>query len=479
MATEQEVDQSKFPTIRNATIGYNGLSVVAAKVLEEEDRDLRWPNCMATYKKMLKHGTIAPAVDYVTTMITRVPWFVKPAEGKEKEQEERCKIIKSMLNDMDDSWLVTIKNAASFVPFGFSVLEIVPRYRLKSRGSKYNDGYVGIKKLALRSQDTIIGFEYKNKGRDLQGIWQRVNIPAGKNEWTRTATDDGKTEVLLPIEKCLLFRNNPFKDNPEGTSPLNGVYRSWRYLIAYEENQSNSTANDVHGLKVLYMPPAYMSDDAPQEMKEVYDEYKDIMRNMHIGRESGIILPQMIDDISKEQFFKFEVINSTGQKSNDVRQIIQDYKKEIFTALYADFLIMGQEGGGSYSLSESKLSTVGMMIESKLNEIRDVLNHKLMPLIFSENKWETDEYPTFEFGEVDDVPLKDFADAFQKISATNGIPKTVPLINEVMQRLKFKYRVPDETSQEQLERLLMGGDSKSGQGLKDGLPSGTGKATGK
>lgn len=470
-------DEEKFPTLRNATIGYNGLSVIAGQVLEEEDRDLRWPQCIKTFKKMLKHGTVSPAVDYVQTMIARVPWYVKPAEGYEGEHKEYVKFLTSVMGDMDDSWLYTIKNITSFVPFGFAPVEIVPRYRLKSRGSKYNDGLIGLKKLALRSQDTLVGWEYKNKGRDFAGVWQRANIPAGIEDRQRINADGDKTKVLIPVEKLLLFRNNPFKDNPEGRSPLASIYRSWKYLTAYEENQANSVSNEVHGLRVLYMPPQYMAEEAPQQYKDVYEDYKNIMRNMHIGKESGIILPQIVDDISGEQFFKFEIINSTGQKANDVRAIIEDYKKEILTALYADFLIMGQEGGGSYALSESKLSVVELMIESKLEEIRDVLNHKLVPLLFRENGWEVDVYPTFEFGDVSDISLAEFAKAFQQVSATKGIPKVPSVINETLAKFGYTYRVPENISKEELFELLEGGDSGSGEGLSEGLGSGTGDGT--
>ena len=59
---------------------------------------------------------------------------------------------------------------------GFSVHEIVLRRRLKSKGSKYNDGYIGIKALPIRSQNTIInGFLYSDDGRKVVAIRQYLN----------------------------------------------------------------------------------------------------------------------------------------------------------------------------------------------------------------------------------------------------------------------------------------------------------------
>ena len=475
-------DPNNIPPISVKEVGWNGLSVLSGQVLEETDPNLKWPRCMFTYKKMLHDGTIAPAIDIFNTAIADVPWYVKAPKGYEKELAPKVAYLSSVMKDMDHSFLSFIKQATSYIHYGFAPFEIVLKYRLKSEGSRYNDGYKGIRKLALRSQDTVTGWEYRNKGRDLAGMWQLVNKPQSKansRRWQDAANlDRNATETLLPISKLLLFRNNPLKDSPIGVSPLNSIYTAWRYKVAYEESQAHGVNADVHGIKTLYLPPQYLKPDATADDKEVFAAYQKIMRNLHVGQESGIILPMVRDDIKGDKLFEFEIINSTGQKSYDVSKIIQDYKTEILTALYADFLILGQSGGGSFALSESKMSVVQIVIRSKLEEIRDVLNHKLVPLLFKENGWDLEVLPTFEFGQVSEVSLDEFSKAWQRISATMGIAKTVKNINYAAEKMGLPDMLSEDISEEELFNLLDGGKSKVGAGMQTGLSSGTGDASG-
>ena len=54
----------------------------------------------------------------------------------------------------------------------------------------------------------------------------------------------------------------------------------------------------------------------------------------------------------------------------------------------ASQLVLGQEGGGSYSLAESQSSISQMVIDARLIEIRDQLNHDLIPQLFRLNGWD-------------------------------------------------------------------------------------------
>lgn len=252
MAKDEELnplgsaDPNDLPPMRIRELGWNGLSVVSGQTLEECNPDLKWPRCQYTYKKMLSDSTIATAVNMFNAALADVPWYVEAPEGYEGDLSAETRYLETLRHDMEHSWLAFIKQALSYVWYGFAPFEIVGGYRLKESGSKYNDGYFRVRKLALRSQDTITGWEYKNKGRDLAGMWQLVNKPQSKaNNRTFTPrdpinSDNNKTETLIPIGKLLIFRNNPLKDSPIGTSPFNAIYKSFKYKVAYEENQAHS-----------------------------------------------------------------------------------------------------------------------------------------------------------------------------------------------------------------------------------------------
>lgn len=486
MAEDEELKElesaTDVPSINAREIGFTGLRVVRGQILEECEKELSWPWCQWTYKKMLRDGTIAPAVDYVQTWISSIPWDVKAPVGYEEELKGDVAFIKSIMKDMEHSWLEFIRNISSFVPKGFAVVEIVKRRRLKSKKSRYNDGRIGIKKLAFRSQDTISGWEYSKSGRDFEGVWQRVQKPTGKSPqkpYEIPNLVNGKYEILIPKDKILLFRNNPDKDNPQGNSPLNSVYEAWRYKKAFEETEANGVSADMNGFRVLYLPIQYLTPNASDDDKAALKYYKNAMRNIHIGKESGLILPQFRDE-SGNKAFEFEVKSITGTKSYDVNKIIGRYVKEILTALYADFLIMGQEGGGSFALSESKLQVVRMVIESKLNEIKNVLNHYLIPRIYEWNNMETEVYPEFVYGKISDISLDEFSKGIQRVGAVKLIPRTAKNVNAICEQLGLPDRLDEDATPEEIAEVLESSvrDTRGSEGMKSGMPSGTGNADG-
>lgn len=253
---------------------------------------------------------------------------------------------------------------------------------------------------------------------------------------------------------------------------------AWKYKTNLEEFQATGVSSDVRGLKVLYIPPRYMAEDASPEDKEVYAYYQRIMRNLHMNEQSGLILPQVLDD-QGEQYFKFDVISVTGQKAFDTTAIIASYKNEIISALMASQLILGQGGGGSFSLAESLQSISNMAIESKLIEIQDQLNHDLIPQLWALNGWDTSITPEFTFGDLVSPDLDVLSSFIQRVGAAGLLSQDPNTVNWIAGQANMPLPFTDTTiSVEQARESLTGFTSNAGEGMQEGLGSGTGKATG-
>lgn len=466
-------DGVAIPRLKLGQTSYNGLWTAAGQIVEECNSELRWPQCMQTYKKMAKDATIAPALNLVEMAIARVPWTVKIPEGYEDQLKDKAEFLRQVMNDMDHSWGSFIRQATSFNRFGFAPVEKVYRKRYKKNGSKFDDGRVGLRSLPLIAQDTVSSWEWDENGRHLSGLYQYSVEPGGKRINVRTSWK----EEFIPLKKFMLFRNNPLKNNPEGESPLKSVYMAWKYKTHLEEFQATGVSSDVRGLKVLYIPPRYMAEDASPEDKEVYAYYQRIMRNLHMNEQSGLILPQVLDD-QGEQYFKFDVISVTGQKAFDTTAIIASYKNEIISALMASQLILGQGGGGSFSLAESLQSISNMAIESKLIEIQDQLNHDLIPQLWALNGWDASVTPTFAFGDLVSPDLDVLSSYIQRVGAAGLIRKTPSTVAWLAEQANMPVDFALDVEQEDFEKLLTAYDSNAGEGMAEGLGSGTGKATG-
>lgn len=479
-----ESGANETPPLTLGETGFNGLVVLGGNVLEECQDELRFPEAIETYKKMAKDGAIAPALEMVERMIADVPWTVKIPKGYEEKLKDKAQFLLQNMNDMDHSWNSFIQQVVSFNRYGFSVHEKVYRYRKKDLGSKYDDNLIGIKRLPIRTQDSIASWVWTNNGRDIKGFNQYVNkiqsIEYDSSNgvgWSYVAnagrTADGTNIKFIPRKKYLHFLNSHLKDNPWGASPLNGCWKAWKYKTAMEEAEAIGVAQDANGFKVLYLPTQYLKPDATPEDKAVFEYYKKMMANAHVAKQSGVILPYFVDSQGNKQF-EFKIESITGQKSFDTNAIIQRYTLEILTCLFADFLSLGNNGGGSFSLAESKLSLIEMVIKSKLTEIADVLNFDLIPQLFALNGWDTDVTPYFAFGSPSKESLDEISKYVQRIRAVGMLPRTPKTINWILDALGVDERVDENISDEELAKLSGEDTSRSG----DGLASDTGGLNG-
>ena len=166
-----------------------------------------------------------------------------------------------------------------------------------------------------------------------------------------------------------------------------------------------------------------MSPDASPEEQAIYSYYMNVVRNIHNNQQAGLVMPSETDPDSKQPLFKFELMKSQGSKAYDTNAILARYDTQILISMFADLLQLGNNSMGSFALASSKSNLIAMAIEYRLKEIRDVLNFDLIPQTFKLNQWDDKDYPTFEFGDLDEVDIGEFASAIQRLSATNSIEK--------------------------------------------------------
>ena len=154
------------------------------------------------------------------------------------------------------------------------------------------------------------------------------------------------------------------------------------------------------------------------------------------------------------------------------------YNAEILTCLFADFLALGQQGGGSFALGETKVSIIEMGIQAALDEIKNQLNHQLVRTLFEQNGWDTTVMPEFVYGNVSKESLDEVSKFIQRTAAVSTFPRNRDTINWVMKQADIPYRVPDTMTQEELDAALGNMTSRSGDGMTEGLSSGTGTVDG-
>lgn len=462
---------SSIPRIKLGETGFLGLKQVDNKIYEEANKAFRYPQFIKTVNEMRNNPTVGSAMNVYKMFLTRVKWSIEPPVGATDVEKQRAKTFESMLEDMTEPWSDVISSMTTALEYGFSVNEIVLRRRLKKNGSKYNDGLVGIKKLPTRSQDTIAGWVFSEDGNELLEIEQSLAYVSNAYRYENRKDKNGN--ILLPIDKVLLYSVSKTKGNPEGNSIYKNIYLAYKQLTLLQEQQLISVAKDVQGILKITVPPRYLAIDASEEDKAVAVAFQQIIDNYNAGRQRGLLVPDVKDENGNSSF-GYDLMESKGSKKNDVESIIKGLQRDILQALSVDILQLGTDGG-SFALAESKSSILAIAIDSRLREISNVLT-KLIRVVYEQNGWETDKLPTFKYEDTEEVSLEDFSKAIQRIFSTSAVEVDRAVLNKIRVALGVDP-LPDDApvDKEALPAALTGETSKSGAGMGVGT-SGTGTA---
>lgn len=460
-------------------VGNTGLVVLGGNLFDECQKELRGKEAIRTFKKMEKDPSIAAALQYVDDKLAAAEWNVRIPEDYKDDPllQKQAEFLRQVKDDMVNDWKSFIVQAGSCGRYGSAIIEKVYRYRTKEKGSKYSDNLIGVKKLAIRPIETVDRFKFNKYNRDVLGFWQTINSSQIAAEGWGYAEQREMTTKYINRNKFMLFRHNPRNDSPLGTSPLIGVWQAYKLKQSYQESESISVAQDSNAFKLLFLPPEYMTADASEDKKMALEMYQKMLQNAHQARQSGMILPFVTDE-NGNKMFDFELKNVSGQKSYDVNKIIQRYNQEILLGLFADVLALGQSGGGSFSLSESKMSIIELAVKTRLEEIKSQINHDLVVQLFELNGWDTSVTPYFDYESPTQFSLDDVSKFVQRVAAVGMLPRVPAVINWILKSAGIDYVVPKDATPEELDEILTSFSSRSGDGMKEGMPSGTGENSG-
>lgn len=465
-----------IPRIKLGEQGFVGLNVHNKRILEETQRAFRYPFFIQTVNEMRHNPTVGSAMNVYRMMISRVKWDVEYPINATEQDKKRADAIRTMMHDMEgQSWSQFIEEVIPYLEYGFGIHEKVFRRRLKRNGSKYNDGLVGLKKLAPRSQDTISGWIFSDDGADLLAVEQTIDHLQNAYKFANRKNKDGK--IRIDRDKFLLFSASATKGNPEGNSIFKNIYLAFKQLTLLQDQELLGISKDIQGILKIAIPPRYLAPDASPEDQAAVAAFQTIIDNYNAGTQRGLLVPNMIDPESKLPLFTYELMESKGSAKYDTEGIIRRLQGDILSALSVDILKLGAEGTGSFSLAESKSSVLAIAIDYRLREIAEVLNNDLMRTLYEINGWDASNLPKFVYADVEEISLEDFSKAVQRIFSTNAIEMDRAVMNRIREILKVPAKPEgEEVDKDALPANMATMASKSGAGMEVGT---TGNGTAK
>ena len=455
--------------MRLSEMGYSGMSIFSGITQDEMYRELTFPNSLKTYKKMSYHTSINSCLNLYDNLISKVTWRVVPPPNATEKEKQEAEFINQCLQDMQTPLRRVIRDALSSNIYGFSVLEKVFYKRTKSNGSLYDDGKIGIKKIAHRNQESISNFVFSADGNEVIGVKQSLAGTNG-NRYTQA-----KTDVVIPRNKFILVTAGRNREDPYGVSPLRDAWLSYTYLVLTEEAEATGLQRDLSGTPLLRIPSQYLSADASPEQKQLYEGFKNIIRNIQVNNQSGLILPSDQSQETKSYLFDFNLLENTGNGKNFATDKIKQYfQNQIYTALGADVLLLGSSTGGtgSFALASVKNTMVGAATEAMLDGIVEAFQNDLIRHLYELNGMDATRMCKLDYENLHTPDLDNISRFLQRVGAVGLAPRTHDVVNYVLGTIGLDA-IPDDAD---LTELLGESTTRAGDGMKEGLGSGTGNA---
>lgn len=419
---------------RYGSVGYGQI------FYEEFLPELRGIRGVRVYTEMSDNDAMIGGILFTIEMLMRnVDFKIEPG-GDSAKDKEAAEFIESCMDDMENTWADTLSEILSFLPFGWSYHEIVYKRRAGKTSSpitnsKYKDGLIGWRKLPIRAQDTLAGWEYKEGTDDLVGMIQEA------------APDFDR--VTIPIEKALHFRTRSRKNNPEGRSILRTAYRAWYFKKRIEEIEGYGIERDLAGFPVLYGPTGMDLWDAEDpEMQKALAQAEAIVSSIRRDAREGLALP---GGYEQGTGWKLELVTSGSRRQFDTNAIIDRYDKRIATSVLADFIMLGQQQVGSFALADSKTKIFALAIGTYLDVICEVFNNQAIPRLIDINgdhfKGITD-YPRMTHGDIEETDLAQFASFIKDMIGAGVIAPDEGLEEEVRRVGGLPEKVENTAPQE-------------------------------
>lgn len=374
-------------------IGGSGLTRTGW-ISEEFLPQLRGLNGVKVYREMLDNDAVIGAFMVAIKLLLRtVEWRLDPADESAAAQEAVDFVQGALFEDMDQPFGDFIAEVLSFLGYGYDLHEIV--YKIRggpdaagiTRRSKFDDGLVGIRKLAHRAQDTIIRW-YWDDDMNIAGVQQML-------------PDSGFADI--PAEKLLHFRTETTKGNPEGRSILRNSYVGYVRKNTIESAEGRSALRAA-GVVQFRIPAKYMDPSASDDEKAVYVQYQALAASLAQDRQGAVIIPSDVDEQGKP-FFELSYVTTQDRKPSDMTKIIERIDKRIAASVLADFILLGQQAVGSFALSSDKTELFGHSLKAYLGIIQDQLQNTLLPRLWKMNSFDPELMPKLMPGSVQPTSL--------------------------------------------------------------------------
>jgi hypothetical protein len=286
----------------------------------------------------------------------------------------------NIFHGMTTCWSKVLEQTLTMYENGKAVFEPVWEQRewapKKTNSAANRKQYTMLRKLAYRPSSTLGKVEYDDNGGPVSIVQTAIGT-------------DGKTrEVVIPIEKLVIFTIEP-QAGIEGMSLLRSAYKHWFYkdkLYAIDAIQK-----ERHGIGV---PDIEVSPAAsPEDITAAHE----LGRNLRTNEYSYIVRPAALKVSFAE--IKGNLVNALESADHHDNMIMKN--------IMVQFLNMGLSSSGGRATGATAMDMFLKSMRHIANSICEVLNLYVIPNLVAYN-FDTDQFPQVKvrnLGEAKDLQM--------------------------------------------------------------------------
>lgn len=395
-------------------MGSSGTTIFSGYFDEEYLADLKGQPAADKYDQMRRNDArVRMCLAAVSNPIRSASWEIQAAQDADENQERQKELVEHILfSDLNKTWQELLSEILSFIAFGHSVFELVDKVVLDH--PKFGS-YNGLSQIGFRSQRTL---------------WRwNLNKETGKIEsLEQTVYGDLDRQVLIPGDRLLVFSLEKEGDNYEGISGLRACYGSWYRKQVYLKLMAIGIERNAVPTPKVKFPPNFPASE----------QWSQLVANLEAltsHQQNYLLYPNTVE-------IDFNTNNFDPEK---VKEAIKFENEEMSFAFLQNFLLLGQQGSGSYALSFDLSDFYLSGIESVAQLVCDQFNRIVIPKLVKMNFGPQEVYPKLVCSGISDKAGKEFAEMLKLLFDSKGI---VP-DDKLEENLRKRLGLPEKSAEGQ------------------------------
>lgn len=302
---------------------------------------------MQIFNEMRFDASIGTVLDAMKLPILGSPFDVVPGGKSDADTEAAVFLLDNMEQMRRQTWQSHSRDMLESIEFGFALGEIVLEKR--------EDGRLWTRNIFPRSAETVDRWAFDDEVPDeVIGYIQRDINTGGM--------------VTMPIQKHVHVTFRGRKNNPEGDSLLQWLWRPWRMMRDVENMEAVGVERDVGGMPVFTLPEGNIQTADLTAIKNA-------LKSMRVDENMYMLLP----------FGSELAAYSAGAKQIKASEVIVRYQKIIFMRAFAQFILLGMDKVGTQALVAGSQDFFSQGLRAIQAELTAAWNQQYVPYLFSFN----------------------------------------------------------------------------------------------